>query len=57
MRTRASAQSVASSYGLGGNPAFVQDLQTLGLRIYEDQDKALYSELKTQVSARNFTAP
>jgi len=54
--SRASAESTAVSYGLPGNEAFIQYIQTLGIRTWEGNgyDKQSFQVIKSEIQKRNW---
>jgi hypothetical protein len=50
----ASAQALATSYGLGSNSAFIEYLQTLGLISYSGTTKPAYNQLVSETHQRSW---
>ena len=48
------ARDQAAHYGLSGNKAFVEYLQTLGMRTFSGADKPSFTQLKTETSLRHW---
>lgn len=53
-KTRADAETVATTYGLAGNENFIEYIRTLGLRTSPNQTKEAFTLIDSELQRRGF---